>query len=97
PLSTLFPYTTLFRSLLATVAEGFLLVPLTLRDDVADLIVGQTDQNAVRTAQLLVDRRLDRRRREVGAGIGWVLHLVEHQFRINRSEERRVGKEVRYG
>src|SRR5947199_108151 len=68
---------------LAAVAERLLFVPLPLRDDVADLVVGQANQHAVRAAQLLVDRRLDRRRREVGAGIGRVLHLVEHQFRIN--------------
>src|SRR5262245_25099795 len=47
--------------LLQAVAERRLLVPLPLRDDVADLVVGQADQHPVLRLQLRVDRRLLRR------------------------------------
>src|SRR5262249_60075957 len=69
--------------LFAAVAERLLLIPLSFRNDVANLVIRQADQHAVPAGQLLVNRRLDRSVGEVGAGVGRILHLVENEFRIN--------------
>ena len=57
-------------ALLAAITERRLFVPLSLRDDVADLVVRQTDDHAVFAPQLFVDRRLDRRVGEAAPGSG---------------------------
>src|SRR5262245_29880806 len=65
------------------VSERRFLIPLPFRDDVADLVVGQADDHAMRTVQLPIDGRLDGGIGEVGPFRSGVGNLVEHQFRID--------------
>ena len=73
--------------LLGILQVGRLFIPLGLRDDVTDLVVGKADQHFELRVQHGLDGRFDGRIRKIGARVA--LHAAHAQLRIHLARHQR--------
>src|SRR3989449_9097395 len=93
PRSTLFPYTTLFRSLVTLLGQGFTLAPLLRWLEVRE--TGAEERREEIAARLRASKAALARLEELATAQWMHPETLVHTRDRYRSEERRVGKECR--